>query len=95
MLTSMSAKNFIQLMVFAISMSLASASSAAAKPPIPLRVAYSSISGSAVVPFIALDKGFFAKSNLRTPDIPQESSENSTHLRGHGADQNLSGFRDS
>jgi ABC-type nitrate/sulfonate/bicarbonate transport system substrate-binding protein len=29
-----------------------------------LRVAYSSISGSAVVPFIALDKGLFAKSNL-------------------------------
>jgi ABC-type nitrate/sulfonate/bicarbonate transport system substrate-binding protein len=29
-----------------------------------LRVAYSSISGSAVVPFIALDKGLFARSNL-------------------------------
>jgi ABC-type nitrate/sulfonate/bicarbonate transport system substrate-binding protein len=30
----------------------------------PLRVAYSSISGSAIVPFIALDKGLFAKYGL-------------------------------
>src|SRR5918999_773332 len=30
----------------------------------PLRVAYSSISGSAIVPFIALDKGLFAKYDL-------------------------------
>jgi NitT/TauT family transport system substrate-binding protein len=35
---------------------------AAAKTP--LRVAYSSISGSAIVPFIALDKGLFAKYEL-------------------------------
>jgi NitT/TauT family transport system substrate-binding protein len=35
---------------------------AAAK--VPLRVAYSSISGSAIVPFIALDKGLFAKYGL-------------------------------
>ncbi|HEY2986281.1 MAG TPA: ABC transporter substrate-binding protein [Candidatus Binatia bacterium] len=31
---------------------------------IPLRVAYSSISGSAIVPFIALDKGLFAENGL-------------------------------
>jgi ABC-type nitrate/sulfonate/bicarbonate transport system substrate-binding protein len=37
---------------------------AADKTPTSLRVAYSSISGSAVVPFIALDKGLFAKHNL-------------------------------
>ena len=36
--------------------------SASAKTP--LRVAYSSISGSAIVPFIALDKGLFAKYDL-------------------------------
>jgi NitT/TauT family transport system substrate-binding protein len=30
----------------------------------PLRVAYSSISGSAIVPFIAVDKGLFAKYDL-------------------------------
>jgi NitT/TauT family transport system substrate-binding protein len=39
-------------------------SRAAEKAPTVLRVAYSSISGSAVVPFIALDKGLFAKHNL-------------------------------
>jgi ABC-type nitrate/sulfonate/bicarbonate transport system substrate-binding protein len=37
---------------------------AATRPLVSLRVAYSSISGSAVVPFIALDKGLFAKHNL-------------------------------
>ena len=35
-----------------------------AAPKTPLRVAYSSISGSAIVPFIALDKGLFAKYDL-------------------------------
>src|SRR6266702_73365 len=30
----------------------------------PLRVAYSSISGSAIVPWIAVDKGLFAKYDL-------------------------------
>ena len=37
---------------------------AATKAPTPLRVAYSSISGSAIVPWIALDKGLFAKYDL-------------------------------
>src|SRR5688572_17664774 len=36
----------------------------AASPKTQLRVAYSSISGSAIVPFIALDKGLFAKYDL-------------------------------
>ena len=36
----------------------------AAAAKTPLRVAYSSISGSAIVPFIALDKGLFAKYDL-------------------------------
>lgn len=36
----------------------------AAAPKTQLRVAYSSISGSAIVPFIALDKGLFAKYDL-------------------------------
>jgi ABC-type nitrate/sulfonate/bicarbonate transport system substrate-binding protein len=35
-----------------------------AAPKTQLRVAYSSISGSAIVPFIALDKGLFAKYDL-------------------------------
>jgi NitT/TauT family transport system substrate-binding protein len=43
---------------------IAGAGGAADRTPISLRVAYSSISGSAVVPFIALDKGLFAKHNL-------------------------------
>src|SRR5262245_6061679 len=37
---------------------------AATKPAVPLRVAYSSISGSAIVPWIAVDKGLFAKYDL-------------------------------
>lgn len=43
---------------------LADPGHAATKSLTSLRVAYSSISGSAVVPFIALDKGLFAKNNL-------------------------------
>jgi hypothetical protein len=37
---------------------------AATKSPTPFRVAYSSISGSAVIPWIAVDKGIFAKYDL-------------------------------
>jgi NitT/TauT family transport system substrate-binding protein len=37
---------------------------AATKPAVSLRVAYSSISGSAVVTWLAVDKGLFAKNNL-------------------------------
>jgi NitT/TauT family transport system substrate-binding protein len=36
----------------------------AASKAVPLRVAYSSISGSAVVTWLAVDKGLFAKNNL-------------------------------
>lgn len=39
-------------------------SDAATKSAVPLRVAYSSISGSAIVTWIALDKGLFAKNDL-------------------------------
>lgn len=39
-------------------------SGAATKTAVPLRVAYSSISGSAIVPWIAFDKGLFAKYDL-------------------------------
>ena len=39
-------------------------SDAVSKTAVPLRVAYSSISGSAVVPWIAFDKGLFAKYDL-------------------------------
>ena len=39
-------------------------SDAATKTAMPLRVAYSSISGSAIVTWIALDKGLFAKNDL-------------------------------
>jgi NitT/TauT family transport system substrate-binding protein len=37
---------------------------AGTKTAVPLRVAYSSISGSAIVPWIAFDKGLFAKYDL-------------------------------
>jgi NitT/TauT family transport system substrate-binding protein len=39
-------------------------SGAATKTAVPLRVAYSSISGAAIMPWIALDKGLFAKYDL-------------------------------
>src|SRR5262245_46894832 len=41
-----------------------SSAGAAAKPAVPLPVAYSSISGAAVVTWLAADKGLFAKNNL-------------------------------
>jgi ABC-type nitrate/sulfonate/bicarbonate transport system substrate-binding protein len=40
------------------------ASDAATKAAVPIRVAYSSISGAAIVPWIAVDKGLFAKYDL-------------------------------
>jgi ABC-type nitrate/sulfonate/bicarbonate transport system substrate-binding protein len=40
------------------------ASDAATKPATPLRAAYSSISGAAVVTWLAVDKGLFSKNNL-------------------------------
>jgi NitT/TauT family transport system substrate-binding protein len=43
---------------------LASGGAFAATPKMQLRVAYSSISGSAVVPWIAVEKGLFAKYDL-------------------------------
>jgi NitT/TauT family transport system substrate-binding protein len=43
---------------------LASDPSEAASKAVPLRVAYSSISGSAVVTWLAVDRGLFAKNNL-------------------------------
>ena len=48
----------------AISILISSSLQAASKAPTPLRVAYSSISGSAIVPWIAVDKGLFAKYDL-------------------------------
>ena len=43
---------------------LAACSAVAATKHVPLQVAYSSISGSAIVPWIAVDKGLFAKYDL-------------------------------
>jgi len=50
--------------LFAAALEYSTAVLAAAAAKTPLRVAYSSISGSAIVPFIALDKGLFAKYDL-------------------------------
>jgi NitT/TauT family transport system substrate-binding protein len=43
---------------------LANSTGAATKPAVPLRVAYSSISGAGIVTWLAVDKGLFAKNNL-------------------------------
>src|ERR1051325_6934201 len=51
---------FIGLLVCTV----AGAEAAAVKPPAHLRVGYSSISGSAVIPWIAVDKGIFGKYDL-------------------------------
>lgn len=56
--------SFIALIMGAISILISSSLQAASKAPTPLRVAYSSISGSAIVPWIAVDKGLFAKYDL-------------------------------
>ena len=54
----------IAFIMGAISILISSSLQAASKAPTPLRVAYSSISGSAIVPWIAVDKGLFAKYDL-------------------------------
>jgi NitT/TauT family transport system substrate-binding protein len=59
----MTADKRIWILMISISL-LAAHSTAATKPAVPLRVAYSSISGSAIVPWIAVDKGLFAKYDL-------------------------------
>ncbi len=56
--------SFIAFIMGAISILISSSLQAASKAPTPLRVAYSSISGSAIVPWIAVDKGLFAKYDL-------------------------------
>ena len=62
-LKRMAADKRIWILMISISF-LAAHSTAATKPAVPLRVAYSSISGSAIVPWIAVDKGLFAKYDL-------------------------------
>jgi len=60
----MTAKKWIWILATSFSLLAALGVGAAAKPAVPLRVAYSSISGSAIVPWIAVDKGLFAKYDL-------------------------------
>ena len=56
--------NFIAKLLIALLLVLPSAEGFAAATKTQLRVAYSSISGSAVIPWIAVDKGIFAKYDL-------------------------------
>ena len=56
--------NFIAKLLMALLLVLPSAEGFAATTKTQLRVAYSSISGSAVIPWIAVDKGIFAKYDL-------------------------------
>jgi NitT/TauT family transport system substrate-binding protein len=57
-------KSLVGLSGFTIVLFILCSAHAATKALTPLRVAYSSISGSAIVPWIALDKGLFAKYDL-------------------------------
>lgn len=59
-----SGRTRLLLAVWLFASALDSAVLYGAAPKMQLRVAYSSISGSAIVPFIALDKGLFAKYDL-------------------------------
>jgi NitT/TauT family transport system substrate-binding protein len=56
--------NFIAKFLIALIIVMPSAKGLAAAAKTQLRVAYSSISGSAVIPWIAVDKGIFAKYEL-------------------------------
>jgi NitT/TauT family transport system substrate-binding protein len=56
--------NFIAKLLIALLLVLPSTEGFAATTKTHLRVAYSSISGSAVIPWIAVDKGLFAKYDL-------------------------------
>jgi NitT/TauT family transport system substrate-binding protein len=56
--------NFIAKFLIALMIVMPSAKGLAAAAKTQLRVAYSSISGSAVIPWIAVDKGIFAKYEL-------------------------------
>jgi NitT/TauT family transport system substrate-binding protein len=60
----MTAGKQISILLAAVWLLIANTTEAATKPAVPLRVAYSSISGSAIVPWIAVDKGLFAKYDL-------------------------------
>ena len=58
------AERRISILLAAFWLLVANNTGAATKSVVPLRVAYSSISGSAIVPWIAVDKGLFAKYDL-------------------------------
>ncbi len=54
----------IWILLFAFWLLAANNTGAATKPAVPLRVAYSSISGAGIVTWLAVDRGLFAKNNL-------------------------------
>jgi NitT/TauT family transport system substrate-binding protein len=55
---------FLTNLLISLSLAIPVEAVAATKNPATLRVAYSSISGAAIVPWIAVDKGLFAKYDL-------------------------------
>ena len=60
----MRAEKRIWILLVAFWLLLANNTGAATKPSVPLRVAYSSISGAGIVTWLAVDRGLFAKNNL-------------------------------
>ena len=62
-LKQMAAEKRVWMLVVLLSL-MAVHSTAATKPAVPLRVAYSSISGAGIVTWLAVDRGLFAKNNL-------------------------------
>ena len=63
-LKQMTAEKRIWILLVAFWLLAANNTGAATKPAVPLRVAYSSISGAGIVTWLAVDKGLFAKNNL-------------------------------
>ena len=63
-LKKMTVQKRVWMLVVLLSLMAAHSARAATKTAVPLPVAYSSISGAAVVTWLAVDKGLFAKNNL-------------------------------
>jgi ABC-type nitrate/sulfonate/bicarbonate transport system substrate-binding protein len=85
--------NFLLTLLAAVFLSLPGVTGAvAATKRLPLQVAYSSISGSAIVPWIAVDRGLFAKYDLDVELIYVAGSQAMQSLLGGTTQIGLQGI---
>src|SRR6266480_7331880 len=80
--------------IFLLAAALPGATSTMAEARTLLRMAYSSISGSAVVPWIAIDKGLFTKYDLDVELIYVAGSQAMQSLLGGTTPIGLQGIED-